>query len=92
MREKRDQTCSMNKKRHSNRNICSGDKAIGSSIYFDKNIYKRDGAKASKFLSNKEREKAKSSLRSRVSLEAEINKKLGEMHADGTIKKRRRFK
>lgn len=91
-KEKKDQTCSMNKKRKSNRNICSGDKSIGSSVFFDKNVYSKDHEWPSKFLSKEEKEKAKDKLRTRISLEAEINQKLGEMHANGTLKRRGKLK
>ena len=83
-------TCYMNNKGKSkaNRNICLGDRAQGSMINFDKNTYKRDHLSSAKFLSKAEKEKKRSALRERLELEAEINKKLGEMHKNGTLKRR----
>ena len=50
-------------------------------IHFDKNVYKRDHYKNKKYLSSEDKKRfAKKSVRY-FELEAEINKKLGEIYA-----------
>jgi hypothetical protein len=67
------------KKLPHNRNICLGDRGIGSQISFDKNIYKgvppKNLRKRTRICSQK-----KEKIMNRLNLQAEINKKIIEKY------------